>query len=439
MRTKYQSPPGALYKKLLESYDRCIRNKRHVKKTKFHLFHEFHINKLALDIHNNTYFPGISNIFVILSPKPREVVAASLRDRIVHHYIYDYMESYWEKRFSPYSYACRPGKGPLNASKSLNRFLRAHHFHNRKTPLWYMKVDVSSFFPSIDKEILWKTIAKHMQNKKMLDLCEKVLFHNPVAPGQYRMSCPKTLWREVPKRKSLFYAPKNKGLPIGNLSSQFWANIYMNVLDQWIARKVKGKALFWQRYVDDILVIGEDQKFLKTFPLEINSFLEDKLSLSLNPKKTLLQPIAKGLDHLGYFHKPHSMRLRRKVFQRAVINLEHRLDGGSPKGELLSVMGSYLGNFSQCESFHKRKTLSNIVKKCMSDHFSFDSDYKKMCLQATEAEFDKENESQNIFLKNFIAAPWKDESVALDYLLTWLDMSDIFGSRDLALDFRAEG
>ena len=104
MEFKFQSPDPHLYKELLSCYKKCLQNKRHVKKTRFHLHHEFLINQLALDIENNTYYPCISSVFVVLNPKPREVVAASLRDRIVHHYIYQHMENYWERRFVPNTY-----------------------------------------------------------------------------------------------------------------------------------------------------------------------------------------------------------------------------------------------------------------------------------------------------------------------------------------------
>ena len=237
MKFKYQSPDPHLYKKLLFCYERCLKNKRHLKKTRFHLHHEFMINQLAIDIKNNTYFPVKSSIFVVLNPKPREVIASDLRDRIVHHYIYEYMEKYWERRFVPNSYACRPGKGPLKATLDLQNFIRAHKRGSRGRDLWYLKVDVRSFFSSIDKNILFKLITKNLKNKRMLMLCERTLFNDPVRKGAFKITCPKEFWQHVPKHKSLFFGPPDKGLPIGNLSSQFWANIYMNVFDQWVARR----------------------------------------------------------------------------------------------------------------------------------------------------------------------------------------------------------
>jgi len=248
MEFKYQSPDPHLYKKLLACYQQCLKNKRHLKKTRFHLHHEFMINQLAIDIYNNTYSPVKSSVFVVLNPKPREVIASDLRDRIVHHYIYDYMEKYWERRFVANSYACRPGKGPLKATIDLRNFIKAHKHGSRGRDLWYLKVDVRSFFSSIDKNILFGLITKHLKNKRMLMLCERTLFNNPVRKGGFKITCPKEFWQHVPKHKSLFFAPPDKGLPIGNLSSQFWANIYMNVFDQWVARRFKNKIRLVRRF-----------------------------------------------------------------------------------------------------------------------------------------------------------------------------------------------
>ena len=108
-----------------------------------------------------------------------------MRDRIVHHYIYEYMEKYWERRFVPNSYACRPGKGPLKATLDLQNFIRAHKHGSRGRDLWYLKVDVRSFFSSIDKNILFKLITKNLKNKRMLMLCERTLFNDPVRKGAF--------------------------------------------------------------------------------------------------------------------------------------------------------------------------------------------------------------------------------------------------------------
>lgn len=157
---KYPSPDPDLFLALIRAYFRCLKNKRPVKKRAFHLNYESTIHGLALDIQNRSYRPGLSNIFVITQPKPHEVIAAHMRDRVVHHLLYRYMSPYWERRFVPNSYASREGKGPLQAVKDMRSFMRHHRRH--QGPLYYLKVDVQSFFASIDLNILQDVVEKKL-------------------------------------------------------------------------------------------------------------------------------------------------------------------------------------------------------------------------------------------------------------------------------------
>jgi len=431
---KYQSPDPHLYKQLLACYERCLKNKRHVKKSRFHLHHEYLINWLAIDIENNTYFPGISSVFVVLNPKPREVVAAQLRDRIVHHFIYQYMESYWEKRFAPNSYACRPGKGPLKATNDLRAFVRKHRRGSSGRTLWYLNVDVASFFPSINKKILFRLIAKHLKNKRMLTLCKRTLFYNPVGRGNYRLTCPKELWQQVPRYKSLFYAPPNKGLPIGNLSSQFWANIYMNVFDQWVMREFKHRILYWQRYVDDCVFFSEDRKALARMPAVIDGFLREHLDLRLNPKKTLIQPLSKGLDHLGFFHRRGGAQIRRAVVRRAQLNIQDtmRAAASGDVGRLCAAIGSYMGHYRQGDGFRLRQDFKSIL---LSDEYwrqriVVDAECRKASSKDVAVNEERLAELElalkGEFMTGFIPPPWEvgRPDRALDYQQSWRDIGD---------------
>lgn len=118
-----------IYQTLMKCYDMCLKNKPHIRASKFHFDYEYHIHTLAEDIYHRRYTPQASSIFLVFHPKPREIIAAAVADRIVHHMIYDYMNPYWERRFAPNSYACRMGKGPINAMKDTRCFLRRYHRH----------------------------------------------------------------------------------------------------------------------------------------------------------------------------------------------------------------------------------------------------------------------------------------------------------------------
>jgi hypothetical protein len=153
-----------LYEKLLEAYRLCVRGKPSLKSTQWHWCVEKELSKLAYDLNNKRYTPGLSSIFIVTNPKPREVIAANIRDRVVHRMMYEYMSAYWENRFLPFSFACRAGKGPLAAVEDVEDVIRRHRCVT-SVPLHALKVDVSRFFPSLCHEVLLSTLRKHLENE----------------------------------------------------------------------------------------------------------------------------------------------------------------------------------------------------------------------------------------------------------------------------------
>jgi hypothetical protein len=226
-----------LYQKLLLSYENCTRRKPKVKRSSFHLGYEQELFSLAHEIHNRGYRPKKSSIFVVTYPKPREIIAAHIRDRVVHHLIYDYMAPYWEKRFFSPSYTCRPGKGPLKASLDLRAYLKGDERGNGRR-LYALKLDIQNFFPTIDLEILRDLIFAKLHSQLYRYLCQVTIFHRPTKRGHYSLVSDPSMWQLIPQYKSLFYAAPTKGLVIGNLTSQFFAKIYLNHIDQYITHKL---------------------------------------------------------------------------------------------------------------------------------------------------------------------------------------------------------
>ena len=285
------------------------------------------------------------------------MIAAHLRDRIVHHYLYEYLNSFWNSRFVKNSYACRKGAGPLQAVKDLEVFLKRHKRASSK-PLYYLKLDVQSFFASIDINILETIFERKLHNEDMKWLLKTVLRHRPTRPGEYILKSPKESWQLVPPYKSLFNSPDHIGLPIGNLTSQFFANVYLNELDQYIKHKLAKKhgILFWQRYVDDLLLIGDDQRLLAKITSEVQGFLKRELNLSLNYKKICLQPVGLGIDHLGFFVKPSYTLVRKSVvsrFKSKIAWLEKHSSRMTPVAILSSVNSSF-GYFRNAKSLGLR-------------------------------------------------------------------------------------
>jgi len=227
-------------------------------------------------------------------------------------------------------------------------------------PLHALKVDVSRFFPSLCHEVLLSILHKHLGNDFFVWLTEVIVRHRPTDPGKYRLDSPRSDWRLIEPEKSLFQVPRSRGLPIGNLTSQFFANVYMHELDVFLAQNRKGRFLYVQRYVDDVLILGEDKRVLAAFVPDLEVFLWDKLRLRLNPTKTQLRPLSHGVDHLGFFIKPSHTTVRRSVRIRAE---QRMMVIGSSDEKALQALQSSLGHASHGKNENWRRALSNRLRR----------------------------------------------------------------------------
>ena len=347
------------FENLLKSYYRCRKNKRYTfNAAKFEINFEKELLKLEQELKSYTYQPGGYICFAITDPKLREVWATDFRDRVVHHLLISYLEPIWERKFIFHSYACRKEKGAHKAIRYLKRDMRTASANFTK-PIYYLKIDIQSFFPSIDKNILYSLIKKHTRNPEILWLCRKIIFQNPT--DNYVIKGDRNLLFSVPKHKSLFYGPKNKGLPIGNLTSQFFANLYLGELDQFVKHQLKCRSYF--RYMDDFVILHSSKAQLLDWRDEISSFAQSYLQLRLHPTKQILQPINNGINWLGYIIKPDYLLSRRRV----VGNLKQKLYyfnlqlQAFPTPEFIqevqACVNSYYGHFKHANCFNLRKNL----------------------------------------------------------------------------------
>ncbi len=182
---------------------------------------------LASELQKGAYRPSRSVCFVTMTPKLREIFAADFRDRVVHHLLVRELEKVWEPRFIHDSYACRVGKGIHTAVKQLQSFmLRATK--NQKEAAFFLQLDIRSFFTSIDKDILFSMFTRSVQSEALLSLLSEIIFHD--CTEDYIFKGDQHMLRKIPAQKSLFGSGKDKGLPIGNLTSQFFANVYLHEL-----------------------------------------------------------------------------------------------------------------------------------------------------------------------------------------------------------------
>jgi len=337
---------------LLQAYYDCRKHKRNTYNAlKFEEHLETNIMDLYHDLIHDRYQIGRSICFVITKPKPREVWAADFRDRIVHHLIYNKFFHIFTKSFIHDSYACLPNKGTLNAAKRLEKFLRSSS-HNYKRKTYFLKADIKNFFMTINKDIMFELICKKVNDKWWQNLIHKVLYNDCVSKAIVKS--PKKLLNLIPKQKSLFNANKTCGLPIGNLSSQFFANIYLNELDQYIKRDLK--CIYYIRYVDDIVIIDQSHQRLNQIYDKICIFTKDVLHIEFHDKKKQLNTIDKGINFVGYIVKPYRKYIRRStiknLYNRTKIMKNYR-----------QSLNSYFGMLIHANTYREREHIQKFYSK----------------------------------------------------------------------------
>ncbi len=343
-------------KNILKCYYECRKRKRYtINALKFEINFETKLIKLQKELIDHTYKPGQSICFVVTKPKPREIFAADFRDRIVHHILVGYLEPIFEKKFIDQSYACRKGKGAHKTIVDLERYIRKVTKGKTKEA-WYLQVDIQSFFISLKKHILYGQLKRQVKNPEILWLAETIIFYNPIL-NYYRKS-QMSLFDLIPDHKSLFKVGPDQGLPIGNLTSQFFANVYLNELDQFIKHTLKIK--YYLRYVDDLVILSEDKNQLEIWCNEINKFLGDRLKLKLHPKKQILQTVDKGIDFVGFIVRPSHILIRKRVvksFKEKLWRLNQNNILVEEVSKILSVVNSYYGQFKHAKTFGLRVKL----------------------------------------------------------------------------------
>jgi len=346
---------GFTFLELTEAYFDCRRTKRNsASALAFEVNLERNLRELYDEFVDGSYAPGRSICFVVTRPKHREVWAADFRDRIVHHALYNHIGPRFERSFIADSCACIKGRGTLYGVQRLEAKVRSIT-QNWSKPAYYLKLDLSNFFVAIDKLILRDLLAKKVTEPWWLWLTETILFHDPRADYQYRGSAA-LLWK-VPPHKRLTNQPAHLGLPIGNLSSQFFANIYMDELDQFAKHRLQAR--HYIRYVDDMVLLHESPDWLNAAHREIKAFLPRVLGAQLNPKKTILQPIARGIDFVGQVIKPWHSTTRRRVVNDAVKRI-----AAVPPEDFLAVSNSYFGLVGQANASHTdRARIANAVRR----------------------------------------------------------------------------
>lgn len=283
---------------------------------------EYELEQNILGLHRElkmeAYRHGSYTSFYITDPKQRHIHKAPVRDRILHHAIFAVLNPIFEKTFIYDSYSCRKGKGTHKGVDRLKNILRKVSRNDTK-PCHVLKCDIKKFFQSVDHAILFSIIQKKIRDEKILAL----------------------LWEIIESF--------NPGVPIGNLTSQLFANIYLNELDQFIKHILR--APFYIRCTDDFILVDTSRQNLEAYLREIKAFLKERLCLSLHPQKIIFQKYLQGIDFLGYvqFHDYRILRTKTK----------RRIQRKVSKGISEQSLQSYLGVLSHANSYTFAENIKN--------------------------------------------------------------------------------
>jgi len=348
------------YENLYRHYLRCRCNKRNtINALRFEAEQKRNLLALRAALTDRSYRPGPSVCFVTKRPKLREIFAADFRDRVVHHVLVGYLERYWERVFIHDSYACRGGKGVHAAVDRLQQLIRQVTANGQRRA-WYLQLDIRNYFMRIDKAILWRLLTPHIADADARWLTELLVFHD-CTEGHIFKGRPGEL-ELVPPHKTLLRCEPGKGLPIGNLNSQFFANVYLNGLDQFVKHQLRCR--HYLRYCDDFVLLSPDREELLAWRNRIETYLREALALELNPRERL-RPVSDGIDFLGYIVRRDYRLVRRRVVNacrarlrayRELLVSEHagvvtyRFDPAE-LDRLRATLSSYLGHFRRANAY----------------------------------------------------------------------------------------
>jgi RNA-directed DNA polymerase len=290
--------------------------------------------KNILDLHreliSKTYKHSEYEAFKISDPKPRNINKASVKDRLLHHAIYQILYPFFDSTFAADSYSCRKYKG---VHKALNTFKKYNDkaSNNQYKNIWILKCDIKKFFASIDHIVLEDIICEYIKDEDVQQLLYGIIESFSVREG--------------------------KGLPLGNLTSQLFVNVYMNEFDQFVKHKLKVK--YYVRYSDDFVITSIDKKYLERLLLSIDEYLNKVLKLKLHPMKVSIETSSSGVDFLGWVHFPDHRVLR-------LVTKKRMIKGVMEKFGKEEIVQSYLGLLSHgntCKLQKKVRDLKQIYSE----------------------------------------------------------------------------
>lgn len=307
---------------ILATWDRFVRGKRNKKDVMiFQAELADNMAMLYLELKEKTYKHGNYFAFNISDPKPRNIHKAAVRDRVLHHLIYKELYWYFHDRFIFDSYSCRKYKGTHKAWEHFQEFAGRVSKNNTRT-CYVLKCDIKKFFASIDHAILGEILKRHIKDSDILWLINQVV-------------------------KSFHTTREGVGLPLGNLTSQLFVNIYMHEFDMFMKQELREK--YYIRYADDFVILSNNKKHLETILPLMEKFLNEKLKLSLHEHKVYIKTYATGVDFLGWIHFPNHRQIRTSTKKKILKKMKWY-----PKPE---TVNSYRGLLHHGNTYLLRKRI----------------------------------------------------------------------------------
>lgn len=284
------------------------------------------ILSLHRDLASKTYQHSLYEAFNVSDPKPRSIHKASVRDRLLHHALYENLYPFFDRTFISDSFSCRKWKGTHKAMDRFRDFAYKVSKNHTKTA-WVLKGDIRKFFASIDHNVLMEIIGRYIPDTDIKELLSKII--------------------------TSFSVKEGVGLPLGNLTSQILVNIYMNEFDQFMKHKLKAK--YYIRYADDFVVLSDDKTHLENLIPQIQKFLWDRLRLELHPNKLYIKTVASGVDFLGWVLFPDHRVLRTVTKKRMFRGIQRK------QGKEETVQ-SYLGMTTHGNGYKLKKLIVDLTQ-----------------------------------------------------------------------------
>lgn len=323
------------FEKLLAAHQRARKGKATKNNViQFEMNLENNLTNLLNQLRIGTYHIGAYRSFIILEPKKREIESLPYVDRIVHQwYVEEFIKPYILPKFIKDTYACIPDRGTHHAVDAVQHYMQI--YHRKKEDFWVLKCDIRKFFYSIDRSVLFEILKKHIGDKALLRFTYHLLEDNRNG--------------------------RSLGIPIGNYTSQFFANIYLNELDQYIKHELRIK--YYVRYMDDFILLLDTKADCKFILEQIRSFLKSYLKLELN-EKSRYYPCHMGINFCGYRIWPTHRLLRtnsKRKMKKKISKWNHLFHNGTlDYKRVLPTFNSWMGHISHCNSY---KLKQHLLKK----------------------------------------------------------------------------